>query len=91
MTEEITFLTYAQAKKVVGNVIEEEHIRETDRRILTVYDVNGKEICWFDAEEVMTKVGCDLSKKMTDQQKEDYKIAAVEYVLNRIPDWSVVE
>ena len=91
MTEEITFLTYAQAKKIVGNVIEEEHIRETDRRILTVYDVNGKELCWFDAEEVMAKVGCDLNKKMTDQQKEDYKIAAVEYVLNRIPDWSVVE
>lgn len=91
MTEEVTFLTYAQAKKLVGNVIEEEHIREPNRRILTVYDVNGKEICWFDAAEVMAKIGCDLNKKMTDQQKEECKIAAVEYVLNRIPDWGVPE
>ena len=91
MSEEMTFLPYDQAKKLVGNVIEEEHIRELNRRILTVYDLNGKEICWFDAAEVMTKVGCDPGKRMTDQQKEECKIAAVEYILNRIPDWGVGE
>lgn len=89
MSEELNFLPYGQAKKLVGNVIEEEHLRENNRRVLTVYDHNGKDLCWFDAEEVMAAIGVDSSKKMTDQQVEDYKIAAVDYVLHRIPDWVV--
>ena len=91
MSDEITFLPYGQAKKIVGNVIEEEHIHENNRRILTVYDTNEKELCWYDAEEVMKEVGFDPNKKMSDQQKEDLKIAAVEYILNRIPSWVVDE
>lgn len=87
MSEEVTFLSYEHAKKIVGNVIEEEHLHEDNRRILTVYDLKGKELCWFDAEEVMGEVGCDLTQKMSDQKKEEFKIAAVEYILNRIPDW----
>nr|MBF0222920.1 hypothetical protein [Desulfobulbaceae bacterium] len=53
MSEELKFLPFGQAKKLVGNVIEEEHLRENNRRVLTVYDHNGKDLCWFDAEEVM--------------------------------------
>lgn len=89
MSDEVNFLPYEQAKKLVGNVIEEEHLREDNRRILTVYDLKGKELCWFDAEEVLAEVGFDPNKKMNDQQQEDLKIAAVEYVLNRIPDWVI--
>ena len=91
MSENVTFLPYEQAKKLVGNVIEEEHIREINRRILTVYDLQGKELCWFDAEEVMAEVGFDPSKKMSEQKKEELKIAAVEHILHHIPDWVAVE
>lgn len=87
MTEEVKFLPYEEAKKIVGNVIEEEHIHELNRRILTAYNHQGKELCWFDAEEVLSEIGATNKKKPTDQEKEAIKIAAVEYVLHRIPDW----
>ena len=89
MSDEVSFLPFDKAKKMVGNVIEEEHLRENNRRILTVYDLNGQELCWFDAEEVMAAVGVDPNKKLNEQQQEDFKIAAVDYVLNRIPDWVI--
>ena len=56
MTVEITFIPYEVAKKIVGAVMEEEHLQEPDRRILTVYDLSNKEICWFDAEEIMEEL-----------------------------------
>ena len=91
MTEEVTFLPYEEAKKIVGNVIEEEHVYEDNRRILTVYDVNGRELCWYDAEEVLAEVGGGRKKRPTDQEREEVKMAAVEYVLHRIPDWVLDE
>lgn len=87
MPEEITFIPYEEAKRLVGNVIEEEHLHEANRRILTAYDHDGRELCWFDAEEVMTEIGARPKKKATDHESEEAKIAAVEYVLHRIPDW----
>lgn len=87
MSEEVTFIPYAEAKRLVGNVIEEEHIHELNRRILTAYDQEGRELCWFDAEEVLTEVGGRPKRKATDQENEDVKMAAVEYILHRIPDW----
>ena len=87
MSEEITFIPYDEAKRLVGNVIEEEHIHELNRRILTAYDQEGRELCWFDAEEVLTEVGGRPKKKATDQENEEVKMAAVEYILHRIPDW----
>lgn len=88
MSEEVDFLSYEEAKKIVGNVIEEEHIRELNRRILTVYDLDGNELCWFDAEDVLNELGFRASgKKLTDQMLEDEKMAAVEYVMKRIPTW----
>lgn len=87
MSDAVNFLPYAEAKKIVGNVIEEEHIHETNRRILTVYDLKGKELCWFDAEEVLAEVSDRTKKRLTDQEKEAVKVAAVEYILRRIPDW----
>ena len=87
MSEEVTFIPYEEAKRLVGNVIEEEHLHEANRRILTVYDHQERELCWFDAEEVLTEVGGRPDKKATDQESEEVKMAAVEYVLHRIPDW----
>ena len=39
--------------------------------------------------EVMKEVGFDPNKKLSDQQKDDLKVAAVEYILHRIPDWVI--
>jgi len=56
MSEKATgVLPYEIAQKIVGNVIEEEHLHETERRILTVYDKKGLELCWFDAEEILAE------------------------------------
>ncbi len=88
MSDGKDFLPYEEAKKIIGNVIEEEHIREANRRILTVYDLGGKELCWFDAEEVIKEIGMRAGKKkLNDQEVEAEKLAAVEYVMRRIPAW----
>lgn len=87
MTEEITFIPYEVAKKIVGAVMEEEHIQEPDRRILTVYDLNNKEICWFDAEEIMEELA--TQEGGIPKNKDDMKAAAVELVLHQIPKWAV--
>lgn len=76
-TDEQKCIPYELAMKIVGNVIEEEHIHESNRRILTVYDVNGKEICWFDAAEIMAEAD--------PPTKEN----AVEIILHQIPEWAV--
>lgn len=77
MTEEMKCIPYELALKIVGNVIEEEHISEPNRRILTVYDKNGKEICWFDAEDVLAEA------------KDKSKESAVDLILRQIPEWAV--
>lgn len=77
MTEEVKCIPYELAMKIVGNVVEEEHIHEPNRRILTVYDKNGKEICWFDAADVLSET------------KDGSKEAAVELILHQIPEWAV--
>lgn len=82
MTEEqIKFIPYELAMKVVGNVIEEEHLHDADRRILTVYDKNGKELCWYDAAEVMSEV--------SGPDAESRKLAAVDHIMHHIPEWAV--
>jgi hypothetical protein len=89
MSDDIEFLSYEEAKKIIGNVIEEEHIHEANRRILTVYDLAGKELCWFDAEEVIRELGMRTGKKkLNEQELENEKLAAVEYILRRIPAWA---
>ena len=84
MSEEVKFIPYAAAMEIVGNVIEEEHIHEENRRILTVYDKTGKELCWYDAEEILAE-----SKPEGRATPDDIKRAAVEYILHRIPEWAV--
>lgn len=89
MSQEVTFIPYDEAKRLVGNIIEEEHIHEPNRRILTAYDQQGQELCWFDADEVLREVGGKPKKNPTDQESDEVKMAAVEYILHRIPDWAV--
>lgn len=84
MTDEVKFVPYETVLKIVGNVIEEEHIHEKDRRILTVYDKQGNELCWYDAEEILAEVG----QKGESLETEAVKQAAVEAVLRQIPEWA---
>ncbi|ADH86384.1 hypothetical protein [Desulfurivibrio alkaliphilus] len=86
MSEEVSFLPYEEALKLVGAVMEEEHIHEPDRRVLTVYDKNERELCWFDAEEIMAELA---AKEGSLPKKEDeLKAKAVELILHQIPAWA---
>lgn len=80
MSEEIKFLPYEEAKNLVAAIQEEENIREQDRRILTVYNHDDREMCWFDFEELAEAVG-EVPK---DQVKEAYQ----DYILKHIPEWA---
>jgi hypothetical protein len=85
VSEEIKFVPYAVAKKIVGEIVDEEHLHDSDRRVMTVYDVDGRELCWFDTAEIMADLG--IIKTDTDQAKE----AAVAYAFEHIPVWAVEE
>ena len=83
MSEEIKFVPYEVAKRIVGEIVDEEHLHEENRRIMTVYDVDGRELCWFDTAEIMSELG------IVKPDKEEAKEAAVEYAFNHIPVWAV--
>lgn len=83
MGAEEQYLPYEQALGLVGAIQEEEHLREPNRRILTVYDKRDRELCWFDYQETLEAAAPDRgSDKKTEVQP---KIEA--YVLHRIPAW----
>ncbi|OKY76288.1 MAG: hypothetical protein BM485_03285 [Desulfobulbaceae bacterium DB1] len=84
MSEEVKFVPYEVALQIVGNVIEEEHIHENNRRILTVYDKQGKELCWYDAEDVLAE-----AKPENPKNPDSIKQAAVEVIMRQIPVWAV--
>ncbi len=79
MSDDIKFLPYQEAVKLVGAIQEEEDIERKDKRILTVYSVDDKELCWFDFEDVMAEIG--------EVEAGERKATVQRYVLNRIPDW----
>ena len=81
MSEEVKFLPFKEAAKLVAAIQEEEDIRSQDRRILTVYNHDDRELCWFDFEELENIVG-DVPK---DQKKEMIQ----DYILKHIPDWAL--
>ncbi len=80
MPEDIRFIPYEEAVELVGAIQEEEDIEQNDRRILTVYNKDDKEICWFDFEEVMKDVG--------EVEAGEKKEAVQQYILARIPEWA---
>ena len=77
------FLPFASALAIVGAIQEEEHPREVNRRIFTVYDKTDRELCWFDAEETIALVAPDAVNPM----KEEIQPQIEEYILNHIPHW----
>lgn len=79
--QEIKFLPRDKAVDVVAAIQEEEDIHNNDKRILTVYNYEDKEVCWFDYAEVLADVG-DVP---ADQRVE----AVQDYILNHMPDWAV--
>ena len=79
--EEIRFLPYDQAAKIVAAIQEEEDIERPDHRILTVYNHDDKELCWFDFEEVM--------KAVSPVEKSKEKEVVSEYILHHLPDWTL--
>lgn len=79
--QEIEFLPYNEALKIVAAIQEEEDIHQENRRVLTVYDYEDRELCWFDFEEVMKDVG--------EVEAGERKEAVQNYILNRIPTWAL--
>ena len=79
--KEISFLPYEKAVKVVAAIQEEEDVDRPDHRILTVYNHDDKEICWFDFDEVMEAV----SPVEKDKEKE----MVSEYILHHLPEWAL--
>lgn len=77
---DIKFLPVEEALKIVAAIQEEENIRELNRRILTVYNHEDRELCWFDFEEVLAAVG--------PGEKEQQKEAVQNYILHHIPEWA---
>ncbi len=82
--QQSSYLSFEQAVKTVGAIQEEEHPHEINRRIFTVYDVSGKELCWFDAEETIAIV----APGRVNPKKTDIQPLVEEYILNHIPDWT---
>lgn len=76
---EIKFLPFQEASKLVAAIQEEENIHDQDRRILTVYDYEDRELCWFDFEEVLQEIG--------PGEKQEQLAAVQNYILHHIPDW----
>jgi len=79
--EEVKFLPFAEARQLVAAIQEEEDIYHQDRRILTVYNHDDREVCWFDFEELEKAVG-EVPK---DQKQEMFQ----DYILKHIPDWAL--
>lgn len=79
--KEIDFLSFKEAVNIVAAIQEEEDIHEHNKRILTVYNHEDRELCWFDFEEVMN----DIGEVEAGQRKE----AVQNYILSRIPRWAL--
>ena len=79
--EKIEYLSVEEAAGLVGAIQEEEDIQQQDRRILTVYNREDKEICWFDYDEIM-----EIVKDVAKGEKQE---AVQEYILAHIPDWAL--
>ena len=81
--EDTQCIPYEVAKKLVGAVMEKEHLHETNRRVLTVYSTNDQEICWFDAEDIFAEMAA--SSGGIPKNDDDMKAKALELILHQIP------
>lgn len=82
MSEEaMEFLSYDEALKIVAAIQEEEDVHDENRRVLTVYNYDDRELCWFDFDEVMAAVG--------DVPAGERKQSVQDYILKHIPTWAL--
>ncbi len=77
---DVKYLSREEAIKIVAAIQEEEDIDRKNHRILTVYNHDNKEVCWFDYDEVMKAVEAEGKTKA----KSDVQ----DYILRHIPDWA---
>jgi DNA-directed RNA polymerase subunit F len=75
--EELRYLPYEEAKKLVSDIVEMEHPTDDGRRIFNVYNQRGESVCWFDADEVEDEIDAE--------EFEEVK----EHILHFIPEWAV--
>jgi len=80
--EEIRYLPYELAVRMVAAIQEEEDIDEPNRRVLTVYNHQDQAVCWFDFDEVMRDTGV---KKNDASSKE----VVTRYIMEHIPEWAL--
>lgn len=86
MSDESDFIPYEVAMQIVGNVVEEEHLHELNTRVLTVYDKEGVELCWYNAEEILAEATPEKPK-----DPDSVKHACVEVVMHQIPKWALMD
>jgi len=79
--EQVKFLAFQDAMQIVAAIQEEEDIHNPGRRILTVYNHDDREVCWFDYDELIEAVG--------PVAKGEIKEAVQNYILRHIPDWAL--
>ncbi|MEE4315328.1 MAG: hypothetical protein V2J11_12560 [Desulfofustis sp.] len=79
--EAMEFLSYDEALKIVAAIQEEEDIHDKNRRVLTVYNYDDRELCWFDFDEVMAAVG--------EVPAGERKQSVQDYILKHIPTWAL--
>jgi hypothetical protein len=75
--EELRYLPYEEAKKLVSDIVEMEHPTNDGRRIFNVYNQRGESVCWFDAEEVEDEIDAEEFEQVK------------EHILHFIPEWAV--
>jgi hypothetical protein len=80
--DQVRFLPYEEASRLVAAIQEEEDLDDPSRRVLTVYSHQDKEICWFDFEEVMRDAG-------VQNNDPDSKEKVTAYIMHHIPDWAL--
>ena len=78
--EQIRFLPYDEAVRLVAAIQEEEDLDDPNRRVLTVYSKQEKELCWFDFEEVMRDAGVQKNDQAAKEK-------VTEYIMHHLPDW----
>ncbi|HIJ77768.1 MAG: hypothetical protein OEY01_00490 [Desulfobulbaceae bacterium] len=87
MSEEVKCISFELAQKIVGAVMEEEHLHDSNRRVLTVYDIKDREICWYDAEDIMRELA--ETEGGIPKKEDELKAKAVEHIMHQIPEWAV--
>jgi hypothetical protein len=75
------YLSFQEASQLVAAIQEEENVHQQNRRILTVYNHDERELCWFDFEELIQTIG--------PGPKEEQQAAVQNYILHHIPVWAV--